>query len=161
MLGLPPYFETIFILCNTMQVVYSRTNTVHVHVCSERVHTCTCSFNFGFTSSKFKLRLIIITLVAVNNVHLKYYQYVFSFVYSHESGSGYYRVSAYFLCKILVDLIPMRLIPLLGYGSIIYFMMGECKSSHTLRYGLWQKLSHLMGCTKVFTRTSKILVLPV
>ena len=42
----------------------------------------------------------------------------------HENSSGYYRVSAYFISILLLDLIPKRIIPLSVGGTIMYFMMG-------------------------------------
>ncbi|GCB70266.1 hypothetical protein scyTo_0008535 [Scyliorhinus torazame] len=42
----------------------------------------------------------------------------------HEKASGYYRTSAYFLSKILADVIPNRIIPVLSFAAISYFMMG-------------------------------------
>ena len=43
----------------------------------------------------------------------------------HENSSGYYRVSAYFIAKIMCDLIPLRLIPLCLFTVIVYFMLGQ------------------------------------
>ncbi|XP_067876390.1 broad substrate specificity ATP-binding cassette transporter ABCG2-like [Heterodontus francisci] len=45
-------------------------------------------------------------------------------LFSHEKASGYYRTSAYFLSKILADVIPNRIIPVLILAAISYFMMG-------------------------------------
>ncbi|KAL5486906.1 hypothetical protein EMCRGX_G019445 [Ephydatia muelleri] len=45
-------------------------------------------------------------------------------IFLHENASGYYRVSSFFLAKILTDLIPARIIPLLFYCAISYFMIG-------------------------------------
>ncbi|PAA62302.1 hypothetical protein BOX15_Mlig016278g1 [Macrostomum lignano] len=45
-------------------------------------------------------------------------------IFVHESVSGYYRVSVYFLAKVFCDLIPMRLVPLMLYSPISYFMIG-------------------------------------
>ncbi|KAK7113491.1 broad substrate specificity ATP-binding cassette transporter ABCG2-like isoform X2 [Littorina saxatilis] len=45
-------------------------------------------------------------------------------IFVHENVSGFYRVSAYFLAKMLCDLIPMRLAPVLVFSSIAYFMIG-------------------------------------
>ncbi|XP_072050831.1 LOW QUALITY PROTEIN: broad substrate specificity ATP-binding cassette transporter ABCG2-like [Amphiura filiformis] len=45
-------------------------------------------------------------------------------IFVHESVSGYYRTSAYFLAKILADLIPQRTIPTILYCSIVYWMIG-------------------------------------
>ena len=43
----------------------------------------------------------------------------------HESASGFYRVSTYFLAKVFCDIIPMRAVPLCVYSVIIYFMAGK------------------------------------
>ena len=43
----------------------------------------------------------------------------------HESISGYYRTSAYFLAKLIGDLIPQRTIPTILYSSIAYWMIGK------------------------------------
>uniref|UniRef100_H3AMB7 ATP-binding cassette, sub-family G (WHITE), member 2b n=1 Tax=Latimeria chalumnae TaxID=7897 RepID=H3AMB7_LATCH len=45
-------------------------------------------------------------------------------LFIHENSSGYYRTSVYFLSKVFADLIPNRLIPLLLFSVIPYFMMG-------------------------------------
>ncbi|XP_068750941.1 broad substrate specificity ATP-binding cassette transporter ABCG2-like [Montipora capricornis] len=44
----------------------------------------------------------------------------------HESASGYYRISVYFLAKIFCDLIPIRLLPASIFSVIVYFMTGNC-----------------------------------
>ncbi|PIK49131.1 putative ATP-binding cassette sub-family G member 2 isoform X2 [Apostichopus japonicus] len=45
-------------------------------------------------------------------------------IFIHESASGYYRVSTYFLAKVFCDLLPMRLIPTVIYCGITYWMIG-------------------------------------
>ncbi|KAM9237067.1 broad substrate specificity ATP-binding cassette transporter ABCG2 isoform 3-T3 [Leptosomus discolor] len=42
----------------------------------------------------------------------------------HEYISGYYRTSAYFISKLMADLIPMRTIPSIIFTCIVYFMLG-------------------------------------
>ncbi|KAM9295876.1 broad substrate specificity ATP-binding cassette transporter ABCG2 isoform 3-T3 [Morus bassanus] len=42
----------------------------------------------------------------------------------HEYISGYYRTSAYFIAKLMADLIPVRTIPSIIFTCIIYFMLG-------------------------------------
>ena len=42
----------------------------------------------------------------------------------HENISGYYRVSAYLLAKVLCDIIPLRVIPTVAFGIITYWMIG-------------------------------------
>ncbi|XP_034087315.1 broad substrate specificity ATP-binding cassette transporter ABCG2b isoform X1 [Gymnodraco acuticeps] len=45
-------------------------------------------------------------------------------IFIHENSSGYYRTSVYFLSKIFADLIPNRIIPILVFSAIAYYMMG-------------------------------------
>lgn len=45
---------------------------------------------------------------------------------SHENASGYYRLSAFFLAKIIGNLIPNKILPSIGFAVISYFMMGVC-----------------------------------
>lgn len=50
----------------------------------------------------------------------------FPFVFDrHENVSGYYRVSAYFLAKVFCDVIPLRMIPVILFSVIVYFMFGK------------------------------------
>ncbi|XP_055898082.1 broad substrate specificity ATP-binding cassette transporter ABCG2-like isoform X2 [Biomphalaria glabrata] len=42
----------------------------------------------------------------------------------HENSSGFYRVSAYFLVKVLFDMVPLRLVPVLILSSTVYFSVG-------------------------------------
>ncbi|KAG7333759.1 hypothetical protein KOW79_002166 [Hemibagrus wyckioides] len=45
-------------------------------------------------------------------------------LFIHEYTSGYYRVSVYFLSKILSDVITLRTIPAVVFTCIVYFMIG-------------------------------------
>nr|XP_046227440.1 broad substrate specificity ATP-binding cassette transporter ABCG2b isoform X2 [Scatophagus argus] len=45
-------------------------------------------------------------------------------IFIHENSSGYYRTSVYFLSKIFADLIPNRIIPIVVFSAIAYYMMG-------------------------------------
>ncbi|KFO75139.1 ATP-binding cassette sub-family G member 2, partial [Cuculus canorus] len=46
-------------------------------------------------------------------------------IFMHEYISGYYRTSAYFISKLMADLIPMRTLPSIIFTCIIYFMLGK------------------------------------
>ncbi|NWI22502.1 ABCG2 protein, partial [Sula dactylatra] len=46
-------------------------------------------------------------------------------IFIHEYISGYYRTSAYFIAKLMADLIPVRTIPSIIFTCIIYFMLGK------------------------------------
>ncbi|NWX01001.1 ABCG2 protein, partial [Caloenas nicobarica] len=46
-------------------------------------------------------------------------------IFIHEYISGYYRTSAYFISKLMADLIPMRTIPSVIFTCIVYFMLGK------------------------------------
>uniref|UniRef100_A0A8C6KAP1 ATP-binding cassette, sub-family G (WHITE), member 2a n=1 Tax=Nothobranchius furzeri TaxID=105023 RepID=A0A8C6KAP1_NOTFU len=45
-------------------------------------------------------------------------------LFTHEYISGYYRVSVYFLCKILSDILTLRTIPAMVFTCVAYFMIG-------------------------------------
>ncbi|XP_072315166.1 broad substrate specificity ATP-binding cassette transporter ABCG2 [Eucyclogobius newberryi] len=45
-------------------------------------------------------------------------------LFTHEYISGYYRVSVYFLSKILSDIIALRTIPAIVFSCVAYFMIG-------------------------------------
>uniref|UniRef100_A0A6Q2XZE2 Broad substrate specificity ATP-binding cassette transporter ABCG2 n=1 Tax=Esox lucius TaxID=8010 RepID=A0A6Q2XZE2_ESOLU len=45
-------------------------------------------------------------------------------LFVHEYISGYYRVSVYFLSKILSDIITLRTIPAIIFSCVVYFMIG-------------------------------------
>ncbi|XP_078453675.1 broad substrate specificity ATP-binding cassette transporter ABCG2 isoform X1 [Lampetra planeri] len=45
-------------------------------------------------------------------------------IFTHEYISGYYRVSAYFLAKVMSDLIPMRTLPAAVFSIVTYWMIG-------------------------------------
>ncbi|XP_056312559.1 broad substrate specificity ATP-binding cassette transporter ABCG2d [Danio aesculapii] len=45
-------------------------------------------------------------------------------LFIHEYTSGYYRVSVYFLSKILSDIITQRTIPSVVFSCVVYFMIG-------------------------------------
>ena len=44
--------------------------------------------------------------------------------FRHENSSGYYRVSAYFLAKIICDVLPLRVLPTIVFAAISYWMIG-------------------------------------
>ncbi|CAG13535.1 unnamed protein product, partial [Tetraodon nigroviridis] len=43
----------------------------------------------------------------------------------HEYISGYYRLSVYFLSKILSDILMLRTIPAVIFSCVAYFMIGK------------------------------------
>jgi len=46
-------------------------------------------------------------------------------VHRHEYVSGYYKVIAYFLSKLVADLIPMRTIAPMIFCAVTYWMVGK------------------------------------
>ncbi|NXP40510.1 ABCG2 protein, partial [Leiothrix lutea] len=46
-------------------------------------------------------------------------------IFIHEYISGYYRTSAYFIAKLMADLIPVRTLPSIIFTCIVYFMLGK------------------------------------
>lgn len=51
---------------------------------------------------------------------------VLSLCSRHEYISWYYRTSAYFIAKLMADLIPIRTMPSIIFTCIVYFMLGKC-----------------------------------
>ncbi|CAH8517771.1 unnamed protein product [Schistosoma mattheei] len=49
-------------------------------------------------------------------------------LFIHESSSGYYQVSVYFFSKILCDIIPTKVLPILFFMPICYWMAGLQKT---------------------------------
>lgn len=49
----------------------------------------------------------------------------FILFFRHESASGYYRASVYFVAQVFADLIPNRVIPNCFFSILIYFMIGS------------------------------------
>ncbi|CAH8562924.1 unnamed protein product [Heterobilharzia americana] len=45
-------------------------------------------------------------------------------LFIHESSSGYYQVSVYFLSKILCDILPTKVLPIILFMPICYWMAG-------------------------------------
>ncbi|XP_059165208.1 broad substrate specificity ATP-binding cassette transporter ABCG2-like isoform X2 [Physella acuta] len=45
-------------------------------------------------------------------------------IFMHENVSGFYRVSVYFLVKILFDMIPLRMVPVIVLSCIVYWSVG-------------------------------------
>uniref|UniRef100_A0A1I8J2W0 Broad substrate specificity ATP-binding cassette transporter ABCG2 n=2 Tax=Macrostomum lignano TaxID=282301 RepID=A0A1I8J2W0_9PLAT len=43
-------------------------------------------------------------------------------IFIHESSSGFYRISVYFLAKIFCDMLPIKTLPVLLFMPIVYFM---------------------------------------
>ncbi|XP_064405231.1 broad substrate specificity ATP-binding cassette transporter ABCG2-like isoform X2 [Halichondria panicea] len=45
-------------------------------------------------------------------------------LFIHENGGGFYRVSSYFISKIITDIVPLRLIPTFILAVLTYFIIG-------------------------------------
>ncbi|KAL4640448.1 ATP-binding cassette sub-family G member 2-like [Arapaima gigas] len=50
-------------------------------------------------------------------------------LFVHEYISGYYRISVYFLSKIMSDILTMRTIPTVIFSCVVYFMIGLKKTA--------------------------------
>ncbi|NWQ64175.1 ABCG2 protein, partial [Neopipo cinnamomea] len=46
-------------------------------------------------------------------------------IFIHEYISGYYRTSAYFIAKLMADIVPIRTLPSIIFTCIVYFMLGK------------------------------------
>ncbi|NWS71926.1 ABCG2 protein, partial [Crotophaga sulcirostris] len=71
-------------------------------------------------------------------------------IFIHEYISGYYRTSAYFISKLMADLIPMRTIPSIIFTCIIYFMLGKYSllQFHYNSLNKTTRPSHFIICLK-------------
>ncbi|XP_065904850.1 broad substrate specificity ATP-binding cassette transporter ABCG2-like isoform X1 [Dysidea avara] len=45
-------------------------------------------------------------------------------LFLHENRSGYYAVGSYYVAKVLLDLIPLRIFPATVFCAIVYYMIG-------------------------------------
>lgn len=72
-------------------------------------------------------------------------------LFIHESASGYYRISAYFLAKVVCDIIPLRLVPITAFSAIVYFMTGlRVDVIKFLIFTLTLLLTSLAACSVAF-----------
>jgi len=72
-------------------------------------------------------------------------------IFIHESASGYYRISVYFLAKVVCDLIPLRLVPITAFSAIVYFMTGlDNDVIKFLIFTLTLILTSLCACSVAF-----------
>ncbi|KAI6069477.1 ATP-binding cassette sub-family G member 2 isoform X4 [Aix galericulata] len=56
-------------------------------------------------------------------------------IFTHEYISGYYGTAAYFISKLMADLIPIRTLPSIIFTCITYFMLGKFEAdSRSLLY---------------------------
>ncbi|XP_041364342.1 broad substrate specificity ATP-binding cassette transporter ABCG2-like [Gigantopelta aegis] len=76
-------------------------------------------------TSIFQMLVMIIFALIVGTIYFDINSSVESGIQNrHENASGFYRVSAFFLAKVICDVIPMRLIPVVCFSSIVYWMIG-------------------------------------
>ena len=78
--------------------------------------------------------------------------------YLKENASGYYRVSTFFIAKLICDLLPMRLIPSIIYSIITYFMVRFSIINRSIfylffndffKYSIW--FSYLFFCCFIYS----------
>ncbi|XP_034632746.1 broad substrate specificity ATP-binding cassette transporter ABCG2-like [Trachemys scripta elegans] len=78
-------------------------------------------------------------------------------LFIHESSRGYYKTSAYFLAKVFADLIPNRIIPLLMFSGISYFMMGLKQDAGSFfLYVLSLSLTNLAAVSMAFLVSASV-----
>ena len=66
----------------------------------------------------------------------------------HESANGYYRCSSFFISKVICDVIPLRLIPILLFASVSYFLVGfQATVNHFFIFVLTLFLISLAGAS--------------
>ncbi|KAM7169913.1 broad substrate specificity ATP-binding cassette transporter ABCG2-like [Macrochelys suwanniensis] len=78
-------------------------------------------------------------------------------LFIHESSRAYYRTSAYFLAKVFADLVPNRIIPLLMFSAISYFMMGLKQDAGSFfLYVLSLSLTNLAAVSMAFLVSASV-----
>lgn len=83
-------------------------------------------------------------------------------IFMHESASGFYRVSAYFVSKVFCDLIPMRIIPNLGFCSITYWMIGLKPTIQAFAFFYLQMvLTTICACALSFLMSASIGIMAI
>uniref|UniRef100_A0A2C9JZH5 ABC transporter domain-containing protein n=1 Tax=Biomphalaria glabrata TaxID=6526 RepID=A0A2C9JZH5_BIOGL len=81
-------------------------------------------------------------------------------IFIHENVSGYYRVSAYFLAKVFCDVIPLRMIPVILFSVIVYFMFGlRDGADHFFFFTLNMFLTAITASTLCFAISSSVKIL--
>ena len=72
--------------------------------------------------------VILLLYVFYSKCFIQLCNFIFSWIYlcmwSHETDSGYYRVSTYFLAKVFCDIIPTRLLSIITFSVVSYWMIG-------------------------------------
>ncbi|XP_016850781.2 broad substrate specificity ATP-binding cassette transporter ABCG2 [Anolis carolinensis] len=78
-------------------------------------------------------------------------------LFIHESARSYYRTSAFFLAKVFADLLPNRILPVLLFSSIAYFMMGlRPEAEAFFLYVLSLSLANLAAVSMAFLVSSSV-----
>ncbi|KAL5486908.1 hypothetical protein EMCRGX_G019448 [Ephydatia muelleri] len=83
-------------------------------------------------------------------------------LFLHENSGGYYRVSAFFIAKVMTDLVPLRMIPLLPFSAITYFMIGfQTSAEHFFIFVLTLCLTSIGGTAMAFACSALVSVFAV
>ncbi|XP_043912558.1 broad substrate specificity ATP-binding cassette transporter ABCG2-like [Protopterus annectens] len=78
-------------------------------------------------------------------------------LFIHENSSGYYRTSVYFLSKVFADLIPNRIIPMMVFSGISYFMMGlKANAESFFLYAITLSLTSLAAVSMAFLVSASV-----
>ncbi|XP_065906235.1 broad substrate specificity ATP-binding cassette transporter ABCG2-like [Dysidea avara] len=81
-------------------------------------------------------------------------------LFIHQSARGYYRVSAFFFTKVFCDLLPMRIVPVILYSAISYWMLGLKKELlHFAIYSLTLLLASSAASATAFLVSAGVRVL--
>jgi len=70
-------------------------------------------------------------------------------IFIHETVSGYYRVSSYFLSKLICDVIPQRFLPITFFALISYYLIGFTLSFEHFLFFLLNILLTSLAATAV------------
>ena len=74
-------------------------------------------------------------------------------VFTQERAAGTYRPISYFIVKVLFDLFPLRILPTLILGSVVYVMAG-------LKYS-WLNFGTYLGVLLLFSCTTTLLCIAI
>ncbi|KAG7265330.1 hypothetical protein CRUP_021639 [Coryphaenoides rupestris] len=78
------------------------------------------------TSFSYQMRILChrAVLNLLRTPQTSYAQLALTIFFAMLNANGYYRTSVYFLSKIFADLIPNRILPVIAFSTISYYMMG-------------------------------------
>lgn len=100
-----------------------------------RVGFCYCGVLFGALLSMSSIDLFVSERI----------------LYWREQASGAYTTTAYFISKLIVDLVPFRVLPAITFALVAYYMVGlQASLAHFSLFTLTLVLSNMVAGASVF-----------